>query len=63
MLYPPGAWLKELEGCQHTLIGDEVLGMKGISGGQRRRVSGEPPALAALLPQLILKHRACTATA
>ncbi|KAL4435933.1 hypothetical protein ABPG77_000695 [Micractinium sp. CCAP 211/92] len=29
----------ELEGCQHTLIGDEVLGMKGISGGQRRRVS------------------------
>lgn len=29
----------DLEGCQHTLIGDEVLGMKGISGGQRRRVS------------------------
>jgi hypothetical protein len=32
---------QELEGCQHTLIGDEMLGMKGISGGQRRRVSGE----------------------
>ncbi|EFN53222.1 hypothetical protein CHLNCDRAFT_137099 [Chlorella variabilis] len=29
----------ELEGCQHTLIGDELLNMKGISGGQRRRVS------------------------
>ncbi|KAL4458831.1 hypothetical protein ABPG75_013696 [Micractinium tetrahymenae] len=29
----------ELEGCQHTLIGDEVMGMKGISGGQRRCVS------------------------
>ena len=25
--------------CQHTLIGDELLGMKGVSGGQRRRVS------------------------
>jgi len=25
--------------CEHTLIGDEILGMKGISGGQRRRVS------------------------
>lgn len=25
--------------CQHTLIGDELLGIKGISGGQRRRVS------------------------
>ncbi|PSC69816.1 ATP-binding cassette sub-family G member 2 [Micractinium conductrix] len=29
----------ELEGCQHTLIGDELQNMKGISGGQRRRVS------------------------
>ncbi|PSC76238.1 ABC transporter [Micractinium conductrix] len=29
----------ELEGCQHTLVGDEVVGLKGISGGQRRRVS------------------------
>lgn len=29
----------ELEGCQHTLIGDELINMKGISGGQRRRVS------------------------
>lgn len=37
---------QELERCQHTLIGDEVLGMKGISGGQRRRVSGELPAQA-----------------
>jgi len=25
--------------CQNTLIGDELVGMKGISGGQRRRVS------------------------
>lgn len=25
--------------CQNTLIGDEILGIKGISGGQRRRVS------------------------
>ena len=25
--------------CQNTLIGDELLGMKGVSGGQRRRVS------------------------
>jgi hypothetical protein len=32
--------LQDLEGCQHTLIGDELLQMKGISGGQRRRVSG-----------------------
>lgn len=24
---------------QHTLIGDELINMKGISGGQRRRVS------------------------
>ena len=30
---------QELEGCQHTLVGDEVVGLKGISGGQRRRVS------------------------
>ncbi|KAL4859144.1 ABC transporter G family member 9 [Chlorella vulgaris] len=29
----------ELEGCQHTLIGDDLLNIKGISGGQRRRVS------------------------
>jgi ABC-type multidrug transport system ATPase subunit len=25
--------------CQDTLIGDELAGIKGISGGQRRRVS------------------------
>ena len=25
--------------CQNILIGDELLGIKGISGGQRRRVS------------------------
>ena len=25
--------------CQHVRIGDELLGMKGVSGGQRRRVS------------------------
>lgn len=37
--------LQDLEGCQHTLIGDEMLHVKGISGGQRRRVSGEPYAL------------------
>ena len=30
----------DLLGCQHTLIGDEMLNIKGISGGQRRRVSG-----------------------
>ena len=30
---------QELTGCQHTLIGDEEQGMKGISGGQKRRVS------------------------
>lgn len=29
----------DLEGCQHTLIGDEAQQMKGISGGQKRRVS------------------------
>lgn len=34
--------LQDLEGCQHTLIGDEMFHMKGISGGQRRRVSGKP---------------------
>lgn len=28
-----------LVGCQNTLIGDELLGIKGISGGQKRRVS------------------------
>lgn len=28
-----------LVSCANTLIGDEVLGMKGISGGQKRRVS------------------------
>lgn len=35
------AILEELDlvGCQHTLIGDELLNIKGISGGQRRRVS------------------------
>lgn len=33
--------LKELGlvSCQNTLIGDEFLGIKGISGGQKRRVS------------------------
>ena len=25
--------------CKNTMIGDELLGMKGVSGGQRRRVS------------------------
>ncbi|KFM27641.1 ATP-binding cassette sub-family G member 2 [Auxenochlorella protothecoides] len=29
----------ELEGCQNTLIGDDLIGIKGISGGQKRRVS------------------------
>lgn len=29
---------QDLEGCANTMIGDETLGMKGISGGQRRRV-------------------------
>ncbi len=29
----------DLQGCADTLIGDEFLGMKGISGGQKRRVS------------------------
>lgn len=28
-----------LEECQNTLIGDDLMGIKGISGGQRRRVS------------------------
>ena len=36
----PRLLVQDLEGCQHTLIGDELLQMKGISGGQRRRVSG-----------------------
>eukprot|EP00873_Tetraselmis_striata_P027641 jgi/Tetstr1/447905/TSEL_035213.t1 len=25
--------------CQHTMVGDEAVGLKGISGGQKRRVS------------------------
>lgn len=29
----------DLLGCANTLIGDETIGMKGISGGQKRRVS------------------------
>lgn len=29
----------ELMGCADTLIGDELIGLKGISGGQKRRVS------------------------
>ncbi len=29
---------QDLEDCANTLIGDETTGMKGISGGQRRRV-------------------------
>ncbi|MEW5313182.1 MAG: hypothetical protein WDW38_004769 [Sanguina aurantia] len=33
--------LKELDilGCADTLIGDDTIGLKGISGGQKRRVS------------------------
>lgn len=34
---PPNT--QELEGCQNTLIGDDLIGIKGISGGQKRRVS------------------------
>ena len=30
---------QDLEDCANTLIGDEVVGMKGVSGGQKRRVS------------------------
>ncbi|GFR41628.1 hypothetical protein Agub_g2355, partial [Astrephomene gubernaculifera] len=35
------ATLKELDlvSCANTLIGDETIGLKGISGGQKRRVS------------------------
>lgn len=29
----------DLEGCVNTLVGDESIGIKGISGGQKRRVS------------------------
>jgi ABC-type multidrug transport system ATPase subunit len=29
----------DLTSCQHTLIGDDVVGIKGISGGQKRRTS------------------------
>jgi ABC-type lipoprotein export system ATPase subunit len=31
--------VQDLYGCANTLIGDELQGIKGISGGQRRRVS------------------------
>ncbi len=31
--------VQDLSGCANTLIGDELQGIKGISGGQRRRVS------------------------
>ena len=31
--------MQDLQGCANTLIGDEILGMKGVSGGQKRRVS------------------------
>ncbi|GFH23306.1 ABC transporter domain-containing protein [Haematococcus lacustris] len=29
----------DLQGCADTVVGDELLDMKGISGGQKRRVS------------------------
>jgi ABC-type multidrug transport system ATPase subunit len=30
--------VQDLDSCANVLIGDETLGIKGISGGQRRRV-------------------------
>lgn len=33
------AGAQDLAACQHTLIGDEMLQLRGISGGQKRRVS------------------------
>ncbi len=30
---------QDLLGCAEVLIGDETIGIKGISGGQKRRVS------------------------
>lgn len=31
--------VQDLMGCANTLVGDETIGLKGISGGQKRRVS------------------------
>lgn len=31
--------MQELEGCADTLAGDDAQGIKGISGGERRRLS------------------------
>ena len=33
------AVLQELGKCTNTLVGDDALGIKGISGGERRRLS------------------------
>ena len=42
-LWPNGtedlAVKQELEKCARTLVGDDSLGIKGISGGERRRLS------------------------
>ncbi|KAI7840867.1 hypothetical protein COHA_005397 [Chlorella ohadii] len=45
----------DLEGCQHTLIGDEMLHVKGISGGQRRRVSGLDSEMAVSLMETLVQ--------
>lgn len=39
-LHQAAGWLQDLEGCADTLIGDEQQQIKGISGGQKRRVRG-----------------------
>ncbi len=31
--------VQDLTGCASTLIGDDARGIKGISGGERRRLS------------------------